>query len=66
MQWAIFLKAIGLLFIFEGILPFLSPPLWRAIWQKLFFQTDRAVRIMAFFSMLLGLVFVYIARGFYD
>jgi uncharacterized protein len=65
MMWSILLTAIGLLFVFEGVLPFLSPGFWRQVMDKVFAQSDRAVRIMGLISMLIGLAFVCIARDFY-
>lgn len=62
MSWQTFLAAIGLLFVFEGILPFLSPARWRQIMQHMFLQQDHTLRIISLMSMLLGLVLVYLAR----
>jgi uncharacterized protein YjeT (DUF2065 family) len=65
MQWSIFISAIGLLFVFEGILPFLSPRFWRNMMLPLLSQPDRAIRVMGLVSMLLGLLLVSAARGFF-
>lgn len=65
MQWSIFISAIGLLFVFEGILPFLSPRFWRNMMLPLLSQTDRAIRVMGLVSMLLGLLIVCAVRGFF-
>jgi uncharacterized protein YjeT (DUF2065 family) len=65
MMWSIFVSAMGLLFVFEGILPFLSPRFWRRLMQQMFIQSDRALRIMGLVSMLIGLALVCIARDFY-
>lgn len=65
MVWSIFLTAIGLLFVFEGILPFLSPPFWRRLMQHMFMQSDRALRIMGLVSMLIGLVLVSVAHDLF-
>lgn len=65
MMWSIMTTAIGLLFVFEGILPFLSPHFWRWLMQQMFIQSDRALRMMGLVSMLLGLALVVIARDFY-
>jgi uncharacterized protein YjeT (DUF2065 family) len=62
MMWSILLSAIGLLFVFEGILPFLSPRFWRGLMQNMFTQSDKALRIMGLISMLAGLALVCIAR----
>ena len=65
MIWSIFITAIGLLFVFEGILPFISPTTWRKLMLQLIAQSDRALHVMGLMSMLIGLVLVIIARDFY-
>lgn len=65
MMWSLFITAIGLLFVFEGILPFLSPDAWRRVMQQMIVQSDRALRIMALVSMLIGLALVVIAHDLY-
>lgn len=62
MAWSIFLSALGLVFVFEGILPFLSPNTWRRMVQQMIAQPDRALRIMGLISMLVGLTLVSIAH----
>ncbi len=54
-MWLLFISAIGLLFVFEGIMPFLSPPAWRQLMQHMVLQSDRGLRIMGLISMLVGL-----------
>lgn len=66
MKWSIFITALGLLFVFEGILPFLSPRFWRQLMQQMFIQSDRGLRIMGLASMLIGLGLVCIARNLYQ
>ena len=51
-MWSIFISAVGLLFVFEGILPFLSPDAWRRMMQQMTIQGDRVVRIIGLVSML--------------
>jgi uncharacterized protein YjeT (DUF2065 family) len=63
MNWSLFISALGLLFVFEGILPFLSPHFWRNLMQQMFMQNDRSLRIMGLVSMLIGLALVCIARN---
>ena len=65
MKWLVFVVGLGLLFVFEGILPFLSPYYWRQMMQRIFIQSDRAIRIMGLVSMLIGLILVMIAHYFY-
>lgn len=63
MMWTLLLSAIGLLFVFEGILPFLSPVTWRRVLQQMFVQSDQTLRIIGLVSMLIGLGLVVIAHN---
>ncbi|MBA3662524.1 MAG: DUF2065 domain-containing protein [Gammaproteobacteria bacterium] len=65
MMWSILISAIGLLFVFEGILPFLSPPKWRQGMQHMMVVSDRTLRIIGFLSMVFGLGLVIVAREFF-
>lgn len=65
MFWSILLTAIGLLFVFEGILPFLSPRYWRQIMQQMLNQSDRVLHIIGLFSMLIGVLLVCVAHDFF-
>jgi uncharacterized protein len=65
MMWLVAMSAVGLLFVFEGILPFLSPGLWRRVMQQMLTQSDKALRVMGLISMLIGLLLVSVARDLY-
>lgn len=65
MMWSILLTAVGLLFVFEGVMPFLSPSVWRRALHAMFTQSDKTVRIMGLVFMLIGLALVCVARDFY-
>lgn len=65
MIWSLLITAIGLLFVFEGILPFLSPNFWRRVMKQMFIQSDHALRIIGLVSMLVGLTLVCLARDLY-
>lgn len=64
-MWSIFITAIGLVFVLEGILPFLSPQRWRNLMQNMIVQSDRTLHIIGLISMLIGLALVCIARNLY-
>lgn len=66
MMWSILISAIGLLFVFEGMLPFLSPRFWRGLMQQMFILNDQTLRIIGLVSMLIGLALVCLAREFYQ
>jgi uncharacterized protein YjeT (DUF2065 family) len=58
MRETVFL-AIGLVFVIEGILPFLSPHSWRQMMNQMSKQNDRTIRLFGLVSMIIGLVIVY-------
>lgn len=59
MMEQLFLIGLALVMIFEGILPFLSPRLWRRAMQYMMMQSDRALHMMGLISMVLGVVLLY-------
>ncbi len=54
--------AVGLVFVFEGLLPFLAPHFWRQAMQQMLMQSDKTLRTFGLVSMLLGLGLVYLFR----
>lgn len=65
MAWSVLLSAIGLVFVFEGVMIAAAPRLWRKMIQQMVSQQDRGLRIIGLVSMLIGLAFVCIARDIY-
>ena len=61
-MWENLLPALALVLVIEGILPFLSPQSWREAMQQAARLSDRALRIMGFSSMLLGVILLYFVR----
>lgn len=57
-----FIWAIGLVFVIEGLLPFLAPRFWRQMMQQMLMQNDRMLRTFGLVSMLIGLSIVYLFR----
>jgi uncharacterized protein YjeT (DUF2065 family) len=58
----LFFIGIALVLIFEGILPFLSPRLWRRAMQHMLMQSDRALHVMGFVSMIIGVALLYLVH----
>ncbi len=56
------LAAFGLMLVLEGVLPLLTPRLWRETFRKLFEFSDGQLRFMGLLSMLAGLGLVLIVR----
>lgn len=54
-----FLMAVGLVFVIEGLMPFLGPRFWRRAMQHMMFQTDMTLRVFGLISMLVGLGILY-------
>jgi len=58
MGWQEFLIAVGLLFVFEGIFPFLSPEKWRNFVKSIATQPDKNLRVMGLVFMIIGVVII--------
>ena len=56
------LLAFGLVLVLEGILPFLTPRIWREAFRKMLDLNDGQLRFMGLLSMLAGLSLVLIVR----
>jgi len=55
-------RAIGLMLVFEGIMPFLAPERWRNMAEVLATIDDRSMRIIGLLSMLGGLALLVFWR----
>jgi uncharacterized protein YjeT (DUF2065 family) len=60
--WQILPVAIALVFIIEGLLPFISPRRWRAMLAMAAQLDDRAIRSVGLGSMVLGVVILYLVH----
>lgn len=61
-----FLSALALVFIFEGIMPFLSPEKWKIFIARILTQDDKVLRLMGFISMIVGTILLTIIHQFAD
>ena len=59
-MWESLLKAVCLLLIIEGIIPFLYPSKWRSLVAMLASIDDRQLRMMGLTSMLIGVGLLYL------
>ncbi|OGA20297.1 MAG: DUF2065 domain-containing protein [Betaproteobacteria bacterium RIFCSPLOWO2_12_FULL_63_13] len=57
-----FLMAVALMFVIEGVLPFLVPSVWREAFRRITQFTDGQIRFFGLSSMLLGLVLLFLAK----
>lgn len=49
-------SALALMLVVEGILPFLSPGIWRALFERAVRMSDGQIRFMGLSSMVIGLI----------
>ena len=61
-MWQEFLIALSLVFVIEGIMPFVSPRQWRHMLVLMVRLEDHRVRIMGLTSMLIGIVLLYLVH----
>jgi uncharacterized protein YjeT (DUF2065 family) len=61
-MWQELLTALALLLVIEGILPFVSPRSFRDMLRLVGEMDDRALRNSGLFSMISGLVLLYLVR----
>ena len=53
--WDVALSAVALMLVAEGLLPFLSPPSWRRIFERALEMSDGQIRFLGLVSVLCGL-----------
>ncbi len=56
------LVAVALMLVIEGILPFLTPAIWRDTFRKLTEMSDQQIRLLGLSSMVAGLLLLYFVR----
>ena len=59
----VFLMALALMLILEGVLPFLAPNLWRDTFRKITQMNDGQIRFVGLSSMIVGLLLLWWARS---
>lgn len=52
----VLIAALALLFIFEGLLPFVAPKLWQTVMRDATQLPENSLRLMGFASIAIGLV----------
>ena len=58
--WQLFGIGLALVFVIEGILPFIAPQRWRDMVRQVAQLDDRSLRGFGLFSMLFGLFLLYL------
>jgi uncharacterized protein YjeT (DUF2065 family) len=54
--------ALALMLVFEGVLPFVAPRLWRETMRRVGEMSDGQLRFIGLGSMLVGLAILFFAR----
>ncbi len=60
--WQVLPAALALVFIIEGMMPFLSPGRWRQMVVTVAQMEDRVIRSFGLGSMLFGLLLLYLVN----
>jgi uncharacterized protein YjeT (DUF2065 family) len=55
-------RAIALMLIFEGVMPFTAPSRWREMAQMLATVNERSMRLIGLVSMVIGLLLLWLWR----
>ena len=61
-MWTDFLTALALVFIIEGVMPFLNPDGVRKMFTMASQLNNTSLRFIGLTSMLIGLIFLYLVR----
>ncbi len=60
--WHVLAAAIALVFIIEGMLPFISPDRWRKLLAMADQMEDRVIRNIGLGSMVFGVIILYLVH----
>lgn len=63
MDWQDFASALCLVFVIEGLLPFIKPAAWKESMARIIELDDRSLRSFALVSMLLGVAGLMLVRA---
>ena len=59
---ATILTALGLMLIFEGLLPFIAPQAWRETFRRMITLKDGQLRFVGIVSIIGGLLLMFLSR----
>ncbi|MEZ5652294.1 MAG: DUF2065 domain-containing protein [Burkholderiaceae bacterium] len=54
------LAALGLMLLFEGLMPFLAPGRWRELFARIATMRDGQIRFMGLVAIALGLIILQV------
>jgi uncharacterized protein YjeT (DUF2065 family) len=58
--WDLLFGALGLMLVFEGLMPFLNPTGWRKVFERATRMSDGELRFVGLGSMVIGLLLLAI------
>ncbi|MGI1679144.1 MAG: DUF2065 domain-containing protein [Cellvibrionaceae bacterium] len=61
-MWDDIVRALCLVLIFEGMIPFLYPNRWRELVLKLSLMSEKNLRLIGLISMAIGVCVLYVIR----
>jgi uncharacterized protein len=56
------ITALGLMLIFEGLLPFIAPKAWRETFKRMIELKDGQLRFVGLISIIGGLLLMFLSR----
>ena len=56
----LFLSAIALVLVFEGLLPFVNPGAWRRVFERALQLSDAQIRLLGLLSLAIGVTLLLI------
>ncbi len=56
------LAAMGLMLVFEGLLPFIAPQAWRETFKRMIALKDGQLRFVGLISIIGGLLLMFLSR----
>jgi uncharacterized protein YjeT (DUF2065 family) len=59
----LFISAIALVFVVEGLLPFLNPGAWRRVFERALQMSDAQIRLLGLSSLAVGVVLLLLFAG---
>ncbi|MCL4799103.1 MAG: DUF2065 family protein [Burkholderiales bacterium] len=59
-MWPVFLTALALMLVLEGLLPFVAPALWRDTFRRILLLSDGQIRFFGLVSMSVGIVLLLV------
>jgi len=59
-----FAAALALIFVLEGLMPFLAPSRWRATFQRILALRDGQIRFFGLTSMVVGVIVLVLTDWF--